>query len=144
VLRNIGGSAGTLILESSGVRTRFLYSDPSSAVALLNGRTHWAFSRGATVVDSDWSGRYDQRDLWSTVQRAVESFGDDADLEIAVRRAPAAPDCTCTRAFASDDVVVRHFDCRCPCLPPMTPHRRAISKDAGLPDAARQTSKPLR
>ncbi|OKH73686.1 hypothetical protein EB73_06610 [Mycobacterium sp. SWH-M3] len=42
----------------------------------------------AIVVASSWpgSGQHEPDDLVSTIHRAVETFGDDADLEIIIRR----------------------------------------------------------
>lgn len=53
----------------------------------------------ATVVESSWpgSGQHDPDDLVSTIGRAVEAFGNDADLEIIVR--PHDPKLNGARAF---------------------------------------------
>lgn len=77
------------------VRTRFLYSDPSERTKLPAGRTRWAFSRNAEVVDGgEWSTPYDHlNSLASHVHRMAEAFGDDAELVVTVRRrTPPAPD----------------------------------------------------
>lgn len=70
------------------VRTQWLYSDYDERTKLPPGRTRWPFSRSATVVDfGEFEPRDDsRRDLHSALHDMIEVFGDDADLEIIVRR----------------------------------------------------------
>lgn len=67
------------------IRTGWLYSESDDCLC-CPGRH--AFSRGATVVASPVPSRYDHMNSVNDhVYRAVELFGDDADLIIEVRRA---------------------------------------------------------
>lgn len=84
--RWIGGRTEPGVIRA---RTRFLYSEPSAGTKLDPGRSRHAFSRGAQLVDSDWPMPEDyRRSLASAIHDAIESFGDDADLEIEIRLAP--------------------------------------------------------
>lgn len=52
-----------------------------------DGRARHAFSRGVKVIDSDVPTQYTAHDgPLSHLMRAIECFGDDADLVIEVRR----------------------------------------------------------
>lgn len=72
------------------IRTRWLYSDPNPQTVLPEGRTRHPFSRGGDVTASDWPSSYEHmQGIADHVYRAVESFGDDHDVEIEVRLADA-------------------------------------------------------
>ena len=69
------------------VRTCWLYSEYDPKVIVPAGRTRHAFSRGGQVVASSipqpsWSSHT----IADYVHDAISAFGDDADLEIIVRR----------------------------------------------------------
>ena len=75
------------------VRSRWLYSD-DARVLVPEGRTRHPFSRGGTVVASDWPPEYNLgTGVADHIHRAIESFGDDKDIVIEVRLAdaPKAP-----------------------------------------------------
>lgn len=70
------------------VRTRWFYSERTADTVLQEGEKRHAFSRSGDVVESDVPAPYKGWDSISDhVNRAVELFGDDADLIIEVRRA---------------------------------------------------------
>lgn len=70
------------------VRTRWFYSEDRADIILQPGERRHAFSRSGDVVESDVPTTSTHMDSISDhVHRAVELFGDDADLVIEVRRA---------------------------------------------------------
>lgn len=94
---------------------RFIYD--RTAPAVISMRTEWnyveggtqedeyhAVTRGAKVTDY---GEFPVINEWdssacSTVNRMIESFGDDADLEIIVRRKKTQPERSSTFSFDLD------------------------------------------
>jgi len=69
------------------IRTRWLYSKPYPDAVPADGEKRHGFSRSGRVVRSDVPSRYDhQNGVADHVYRAIELFGDDADLIIEVRR----------------------------------------------------------
>lgn len=91
--RWIGGRTQAGIIR---LRTRWLYSKPDPRTKLPQGRTRWPFSRGGKVHGTDWPPHsQDDRqklaegdlNLHRAIWDAIESFGDDAELEIEVRLA---------------------------------------------------------
>lgn len=78
-----GGPAGPESVAFD-VRTAWMYSDDDRCIC-CPGRH--AFSRGGDVVRSDVPTRYEHlNDTTSHLSRAIEHFGDGADLEVVVRR----------------------------------------------------------
>ena len=88
--RWIGGRTepGTILL-----RSQWSYSHPTDPPALIPESREASglhpFSRGGKVVRTDWPHWIDgfSNDVAANVWRAVESFGDDADIVIEVRLA---------------------------------------------------------
>lgn len=70
------------------LRTKWLYSEERENIILRPGELRHAFSRGGDVVESDVPSTYSHMQATSDhLHRAIELFGDDADLIIEVRRA---------------------------------------------------------
>jgi len=70
------------------IRTEWHYSEPSPDTSPYPGEIRHAYSRAGDIVESPVTSRYEHLNSISDhVYRAIEAFGDDADLIIEVRRA---------------------------------------------------------
>lgn len=67
------------------IRTRFAYRTPSG------GRRKWPAVTATSPTAA--SSSHAHRNTTIGVQRMVAAFGDDADLEVAIRRAATVGDC---------------------------------------------------
>lgn len=72
------------------VRSKWMYSPTDeSADRTAKSKGTWAFSRGASVVSTDWPHWIEGHDtgVADNLHRAISSYGDDVDLVIEVRLA---------------------------------------------------------
>lgn len=69
-----------------GIRTQFMYPEPHPDTPADKPRRIFCYASNVTHAGDFADDYVDYNDVWSTTQRMIRAFGDDADLEIVVRR----------------------------------------------------------